>query len=81
MRIFTLNNDYSVVCNSEGTRYGFRHLARLHKNGFSIAKSKICYYNRTWERFEFESVLNKIIEDNFTGRERAKFLEVVKQYH
>lgn len=78
MRIFSLNNEYSVVCNWQKTRYGFRHLATLHKNGFEIAKAKFCYYNRTWERFEYESVLNKIIEDNFTGQERADFLEVIK---
>jgi len=79
MRIFNLGKDYSVVCNSEGTNYGFRHLATLHKAGYSIAKTKKCYYNRTWERFEFESVLNKIIEDNFAGQERAEFLEVIRQ--
>lgn len=78
MRIFNLNKVYNVVCNSEPTRYGFRHLATLHKTGFSIAKAKVCYYNRTWECYEFESVLNKIIEDNFTGRERAEFLGVIK---
>jgi hypothetical protein len=79
MRIFNLNNEYSIVCNWQNTRYGFRHLATLHKAGFEIAEAKVCYYNRTWERFEFESVLNKIIKDNFTGRERDKFLEVIKK--
>jgi hypothetical protein len=29
--------------------------------------------------FEFESVLNKVIEDNFTGQERTEFLEVINQ--
>jgi hypothetical protein len=80
MRIFNLDNEYSIVCNWENTRYGFRHLATLHKSGmaFEIAKAKVCYYNRTWERFEFESVIVKLIEDNFTGWEKEKFLEVIK---
>jgi len=78
MRIFNLNNEYNIVCNSESTRYGFRHIATLHKAGYSIAKTKVCYYNRTWERFEFESVLNKVIKDNFSGQERVDFLEVIK---
>jgi hypothetical protein len=81
MRIFNLNKEYNVVCNSESTRYGFRHLAVLHRNYFEIARAKCCYYNRTWERFEFESVLEKIIEDNFTGRDKVKFLEVIKNLH
>lgn len=77
-RIFNLDEKFNIVCNWENTRYGFRHLATLHKNGFSIAKAKICYYNRTWERYEYESILIKIIEDNFTGTELTKYLEVIK---
>ena len=77
MQIFHLDNQYNIVCNWQKTRYGFRHIAVLHKNGFEIARAKTCYYNRTWERFEYESVLNKIIEDNFSGREREKFLGVI----
>jgi hypothetical protein len=80
MRIFNLNNEYSIVCNWQNTRYGFRHLATLHKNGFEIAKAKTCYYNRTWERFEYETTLIKIIKDNFTGQEKTDFLEVIKSY-
>jgi hypothetical protein len=79
MRIFNLNNEYNIVCNWEKTRYGFRHLAVLHKNGFEIARAKCCYYNRTWEKFEFESVLNKIIENNFIDKEKQNFLEVIKK--
>jgi len=79
MRIFNLNSEYNVVCNWQNTRYGFRHLAVLHKNGFEIAREKCCYYNRTWERFEFETVINKVIRDNFTGQEQKDFLEIVKK--
>jgi hypothetical protein len=78
MRIFNLDNKYNVVCNSESTRYGFRHLATLRKNGFEIAKAKACYYNRTWECFEFETVLIKIINDNFEHNERDNFLNIIK---
>lgn len=78
MRIFNLNKVYNVVCNSQGTSYGFKHTATLHKNGFEIAKAKRCYYNRTWESFEYESILIDIVNFNFTGTEKIKFLEVVK---
>jgi len=79
MRIFNLNNEYNVVCNWQNTRYGFRHLATLHKNGYEIAKAKACYYNRTWERFEYETVLLKLIDENFTGKERETFREVINK--
>ena len=78
MRIFNLDNEYNIVCNSQSTRYGFRHLATLHKNGFEIAKAKCLYYNRTWESYEFESVILKIIDENFSGQEREKFIAQFK---
>ena len=81
MSIFNLNKIYNVVCNWENTRYGFRHKATLHKAGFEIARAKVCYYNRTWERFEYETILEKIIGENFEGKEKEKFLKVISNYH
>lgn len=45
-----------INCWSESTRYGFRHIAQMGAYEF-----KCCYYNRTWERFTFESVLLKAL--------------------
>lgn len=72
MRIFKITPKIEVVCRSEKTRYGFRHLATLMIDGREVENDKACYYNRTWERFEFQSVIigvvnkahkNKIISD------------------
>lgn len=55
------------ICHTENTRYGFRHLCHDTDSGIT---EKCCYYNRTWERFEYESVLKKAIEnlpDNIRG--------------
>jgi len=71
MKMFKLDDVYYVACRSESTRYGFRHLAILLKNGYEIAKAKCCYYNRTWEKFEFESVLHRVI-DKFFSDEQVK---------
>ena len=78
MKIFNLDGKYNIVCNSESTRTGFRHVATLCKNGFGFAKAKCTYLNRTWEAYQFESVLVKIIEANFTGTEKEKYLNAVK---
>jgi hypothetical protein len=80
MRIFKLNNDYSIVCNSESTRSGFRHLATLTRGGYEIGKAKICYYNRTWESYEFESVLFRIVDCYFEGQEKENFRNIVKNF-
>jgi uncharacterized Fe-S cluster-containing protein len=77
MRSFKLSDEYEVVCESQGTRRGFRHLATLLKNGNEIDKAKICYLNRTWESYEFESVLNKIIAQNPELKEKLDILGVL----
>jgi len=62
MRIFKITKDIEVVCESQRTRNGFRHLATLMKNGREQETAKCCYLNRTWERYEFQSVLSKLVD-------------------
>lgn len=59
----TLPNNKTImfVCHTENTRYGFRHLCK-NLDDYGEYTSKRCYYNRTWERFEYESVLQDAIE-------------------
>jgi hypothetical protein len=69
MKTFKINDKYQIDCWSENTRYGFRHLANLYRIGLSgttvcIEKAKVCYYNRTWESFEFETVIKKLLSFN-----------------
>jgi hypothetical protein len=58
MKIFKINDSMQIVCDWQNTRYGFRHLATLLKNNNEIAKAKVCYYNHTWESFEYETVIS-----------------------
>lgn len=51
---------YNVRCESVGTRNGFKHVAYVVENGFVTLEAKINYLNRTWERYQFESLLNKV---------------------
>ena len=81
MRIFSLDNEYSVVCNFHKTRNGFKHVATLHRNGFDIGSTKVCYLNRTWERFEFQSVLEKIVGMQFDGAEEQKYRDILKTFN
>lgn len=54
------------TCYSQGTKYGFRHIAfegivlNPHKRK---PDSKRSYYNRTWERWTYESVLSDLVPD------------------
>lgn len=62
---FSLPDEYTINCRAEGTRYGFRHLASLFRNGYLITKYKACYYNRTWESYEFQTVIRGVLRKNF----------------
>lgn len=62
MRIFKITPEIEIVCESEKTRYGFRHLATLMIKGRETDSDKCCYYNRTWERYEFQSVMEKLVD-------------------
>lgn len=57
MRLFKITDDITVVCEWKKTRTAFKHEARLFIHNVEVAKAKICYQNRTWERYEYESVL------------------------
>lgn len=49
-------------CYTTDTRCGFCHTAHLMGWKYDITDTKASYYNRTWERFEYESVLKRAIE-------------------
>lgn len=50
------------MCDWKKTRMAFKHTATLFKNGSECESTKICYQNRTWERYEYQSILIKVIE-------------------
>ena len=77
MTTFKLNDEYTVVCEYQNTRTGFRHVAVLLRNGSEIDRTKCTYQNRTWERFQYQSVLFKLIDKCFKGTEREQFLTVI----
>jgi hypothetical protein len=76
-RLDPLHDKYEVVCEAQNTRTGFRHVAVLLRNGIEIDRTKCTYQNRTWESFQFQSVLHKIIGRNFDGAEKEIFLATV----
>ena len=73
MKIFKLNKDYQVVCDYVSTRSGFKHVATLLRDGIEVSDTKVCYQNRTWEKFQYETVIHKIIDMYFNEPEITKF--------
>jgi len=59
---FKINDKIMIVCKSERTRNGFRHRATLFIDGQEMEHATIPYLNRTWERYEFKSVMKKLVD-------------------
>lgn len=54
--------DIEFRCYTTDTRNGFCHTAHYVGWDYSLTDTKVSYYNRTWERFEYESVLKRAID-------------------
>lgn len=77
METFKINNKLEIVCEWKKTRNGFKHEATLMDNWHKVDKTKICYLNRTWESFEFESVITQLLNKTkiLTNKQKSKFME------
>lgn len=62
MKIFKINDKVQIVCEWKKTRIAFKHVSTLIVNGREVDSTKICYQNRTWEQYEFQSVIHKLLE-------------------
>lgn len=76
--------DFTFTCYGQGTSYGFRHICTLGWNDTDVAKyvkddiiAKATYYNRTWERFKYETVLRKGIENLDEPKEVKQELKAI----
>lgn len=87
MRLFTAYNEKNFVCNlSNGETIILQCYSTNTRNGFThqcfcldfpnITKSRISYFNRTWEAFEYESVLSAYI-DKLPANIRAEVRDII----
>lgn len=60
-KVFKINDKMEIYAQAEDTRNGFRHVATLVVNGVPVDKSTAHYLNRTWESYEFQSVIDDLI--------------------
>jgi hypothetical protein len=62
MQKFTINDKYTIVCTSKGTRNGFYHRATLSINGSESINARVSYINRTWEAWTFQTVIHCLFD-------------------
>lgn len=80
LKEITVNGKKVVFVNrSENTNYGFRHISEMFIDGINISQGTRQYYNRTWERYEYQSVMKtavyNLINENRKSMERSYRLE------
>lgn len=82
MKTFDIKEGITAVCEWEKTRSGFRHVAVLIKNGEEVDRTKVCYLNRMWESYEYESVLIKLLDKTtvLTPQEVRDFFDRQKKH-
>ena len=61
--VFTVNGEeIRFYCDTTNTRNGFCHHVFAFGGGKDYEHSRVSYYNRTWESFEYETALYHAIE-------------------
>lgn len=65
------NNEYMFINSWRGNRSGFVHETELHRNGMVLGVAKIQYYNRTWECYQYQSVMKKLVGELMESCEDA----------
>lgn len=68
---FTINDKYTIKCWTEDTRSGFRHLAELTEDDTTIETAKRSYTNRTWEAYDYQSVVHDLINKSDIDNKQA----------
>ena len=65
-------------CYTTWTRNGFCHTAHCTNWDIDITDTKQSYYNRTWERFDYETVLKRAIEKLPTEMQTPVYAQLIE---
>lgn len=53
---------FTLVCESWQTKTAWGHKVSLYRNySFLVGSAKIRYYNRTWEKYQYQSTIKSVI--------------------
>lgn len=73
------SQEFTFVCHCENTRNGFKHVVSCYDQlDQKIGGATCYYYNRTWERYGYQSAMHQIAGNLLAG-ERARILDAWKE--
>lgn len=79
-QIFTHKN-YTIVAETYETSQSWGHKATLFINGNSINTTKIRYYNRTWESYQYQSVITNLLADEIHEYQVSAYARYKDKYN
>lgn len=72
--------DITINLETYSNSRNWGHRGEIWANG-EYAKAKIVYYNRTWERYKFESLIrNLLAKVGITGKQAQRILDQVEAH-
>lgn len=74
------HGNYEFVCWYWENSNAWGHEVRLVKGGIEVAKARVRYYNRTWERYTFQSAMYEVLAQ-FKQIEIGQHLDNYKYKH
>lgn len=72
--------DITIILDTKGSYTGFKHESIVFYKNFMEFKTSINYYNRTWEVFTYQSILNKSCNIIIENEEKQAILNY-KEYN
>jgi hypothetical protein len=80
MKTFQLTENIQAVADYGKTRNGFKHEATILKNGSQVGFAKVNYLNRTWEAYEYQTAIQKAIDNStLSAEEKKKLTEIINR--
>ena len=71
------HGDYTFVCNYWETSRAWGHEVHLMHGLSEVSKARVRYYNRTWEKYTFQSAMYEALE-NYKKIEQERYLNNYK---
>ena len=80
-KFFTIDDRTQIKCYWIRTRYGFKHEAKMVRDGIECGFAKCCYYNRTWESFEYETVISNLLHKSplYTDEQKRIIMDAFRK--
>ena len=73
---------FTLVCESWSTRTSWGHEVTLYKNDYyKIGLSKIRYYNRTWESYQYQTAIKSVIYNTIEAIKSAAKIAFKELHH